>query len=145
MDLIYGNIRGFLTEDILVNHNKILVHGHFCLMKNEKVNRPGAINIIDLANIDTCAFIATDDLGRSFEDGSFEVLGRIDSSDSISPCSTHALTCAAFGCFSANAGLIVPTAIARNNHVIFIEFSFCGVFVAAITLTERSDFWVTLY
>ena len=50
-------------------------------LKNEKINRPGAINIIDLANIDSCAFIATDDLGRYFEDGSFEVLGRLDSSD----------------------------------------------------------------
>jgi phenylacetate-coenzyme A ligase PaaK-like adenylate-forming protein len=43
--------------------------------------RTGAINIIDLANIETCCFIATDDLGRMNEDGSFEVLGRIDQSD----------------------------------------------------------------
>ncbi len=41
----------------------------------------GVINIIDLANIDTCAFIATDDLGRLHPDGSFEVLGRRDNSD----------------------------------------------------------------
>lgn len=47
----------------------------------EKPNRPGAINVIDLANIDTCSFIATDDLGRVFEDGTFEVLGRLDFSD----------------------------------------------------------------
>jgi len=50
-------------------------------LKIEKINRPGAINIIDLANIDTCSFIATEDLGRVHEDGSFEVLGRLDSSD----------------------------------------------------------------
>ncbi|BDS12263.1 acyl transferase [Aureispira anguillae] len=43
--------------------------------------KTGGINIIDLANIDTCSFIATDDLGRSFEDGSFSVLGRFDASD----------------------------------------------------------------
>ncbi len=43
--------------------------------------RVGGINIIDLANLDSCAFIATDDLGRGYEDGSFEVLGRLDNSD----------------------------------------------------------------
>ncbi len=41
----------------------------------------GILNIIDLANIDSCAFIATDDAGIVYEDGSFEVLGRIDNSD----------------------------------------------------------------
>ncbi len=41
----------------------------------------GGINIIDLANIHSCSFIATGDLGRLHEDGSFEVLGRIDNSD----------------------------------------------------------------
>lgn len=43
--------------------------------------RHGAINIIDLANLDTCAFIATDDLGREDKHGRFEVLGRLDASD----------------------------------------------------------------
>jgi hypothetical protein len=41
----------------------------------------GAINIIDLANIYSCSFIATDDAGRLYPDGSFEVLGRMDNSD----------------------------------------------------------------
>lgn len=41
----------------------------------------GAINIIDLANIYSCSFIATDDAGKLYSDGSFEVLGRIDNSD----------------------------------------------------------------
>lgn len=41
----------------------------------------GIINIIDLANIYSCSFIATDDLGVLHKDGSFEVLGRIDNSD----------------------------------------------------------------
>jgi non-ribosomal peptide synthetase component F len=41
----------------------------------------GGINIIDLANIHSCSFIATDDLGRRHEDGSLEVLGRIDNTD----------------------------------------------------------------
>jgi phenylacetate-coenzyme A ligase PaaK-like adenylate-forming protein len=41
----------------------------------------GVINIIDLANIYSCSFIATDDAGKINADGSFEVLGRIDGSD----------------------------------------------------------------
>ncbi|HZY80916.1 MAG TPA: acyl transferase [Cyclobacteriaceae bacterium] len=41
----------------------------------------GGINIIDLANIRTCAFIETQDLGKMGERGSFEVLGRMDNSD----------------------------------------------------------------
>lgn len=40
-----------------------------------------ALNIIDLANIHSCAFIATDDLGIVYPNGSFEVLGRLDHSD----------------------------------------------------------------
>lgn len=41
----------------------------------------GGINIIDLANINSCSFLATQDLGRTFHDGSFEILGRYDNSD----------------------------------------------------------------
>lgn len=41
----------------------------------------GIINVIDLANIYSCCFIATEDVGRVYEDGSFEVQGRVDNSD----------------------------------------------------------------
>lgn len=41
----------------------------------------GLINIIDLANIYSCSFISTDDAGKLYPDGSFEVLGRADNSD----------------------------------------------------------------
>lgn len=41
----------------------------------------GGINIIDLANLNSCAFIATSDLGIVYPDGSFEVAGRFDASD----------------------------------------------------------------
>jgi len=41
----------------------------------------GAINVIDLANLYSCAFLATDDVGRLYNNGSFEVLGRLDNSD----------------------------------------------------------------
>jgi phenylacetate-coenzyme A ligase PaaK-like adenylate-forming protein len=42
---------------------------------------PGILNIIDLANLFSCSFIATDDVGKINELGSFEVLGRIDNTD----------------------------------------------------------------
>jgi hypothetical protein len=44
-------------------------------------NQTGGINVIDLANLNSCSFIATQDLGKKREDGSFEVLGRFDSGD----------------------------------------------------------------
>jgi phenylacetate-coenzyme A ligase PaaK-like adenylate-forming protein len=43
--------------------------------------KTGGVNIIDLANINSCSFVATQDLGKVYEDGSFEVLGRFDNSD----------------------------------------------------------------
>jgi hypothetical protein len=43
--------------------------------------KTGVLNIVDLANFHTCSFIATEDLGRVWEDGTFEVLGRLDDSD----------------------------------------------------------------
>ncbi|MEQ9412448.1 MAG: acyl transferase [Cyclobacteriaceae bacterium] len=46
-----------------------------------EVGKTGGINVIDLSNIYTCAFVETQDLGRIRQDGSFEVLGRIDNSD----------------------------------------------------------------
>jgi phenylacetate-coenzyme A ligase PaaK-like adenylate-forming protein len=47
----------------------------------EKEGRTGAINIIDLANVHSCSFIATQDLGKTLPGGKFQVLGRIDHSD----------------------------------------------------------------
>ena len=44
-------------------------------------NKTGGINVIDLANINSCAFIATQDLGKKYENQTFEVLGRFDNSD----------------------------------------------------------------
>ncbi len=48
------------------------------IFSNEKT---GGINVIDLANINSCSFIATQDLGKVYKNGSFEVLGRFDHSD----------------------------------------------------------------
>jgi phenylacetate-coenzyme A ligase PaaK-like adenylate-forming protein len=43
--------------------------------------KTGGINVIDLANINSCSFIATQDLGKKYHNNSFEVLGRFDNSD----------------------------------------------------------------
>ncbi len=43
--------------------------------------RTGGINVVDLANLYSCSFIATQDLGRVDKDGNFEILGRFDASD----------------------------------------------------------------
>lgn len=43
--------------------------------------KTGCINVIDLANINSCSFVATQDLGRIYKNGAFEVIGRFDNSD----------------------------------------------------------------
>ncbi len=43
--------------------------------------KSGVVNVIDLANVYSCSFIATDDAGVLYPDGNFEILGRIDNSD----------------------------------------------------------------
>ena len=50
----------------------------------------GAVNVIDLANIYSCSFIATDDAAKIYPDGTFEILGRLDNSD-IRGCSLLSL------------------------------------------------------
>lgn len=45
------------------------------------LGRSGGLNLVDLANLDSCSFIATSDIGRCRADGQFEVLGRLDASD----------------------------------------------------------------
>jgi phenylacetate-coenzyme A ligase PaaK-like adenylate-forming protein len=46
-----------------------------------KIKGRGVLHIIDLANIYSCSFIATQDMGEIYEDGTFKVLGRVDNSD----------------------------------------------------------------
>ncbi len=47
----------------------------------QKTGKTGGINIIDLANINSCSFIATQDLGKVYNDKTFEIIGRFDNSD----------------------------------------------------------------
>jgi hypothetical protein len=55
-----------------------------------KPGQTGGINVIDLANFNSCSFIATNDLGKLHKDQQFEVLGRFDHSD-IRGCNLMAL------------------------------------------------------
>ena len=54
------------------------VEDPFTYLPHEKT---GGINVIDFANLYSCSFIETQDLGKTYPDGSFEVLGRFDHSD----------------------------------------------------------------
>lgn len=54
------------------------VNDPFTYLNNRKT---GGINVIDLANLYSCSFIETKDLGKINEDGSFEIMGRFDNSD----------------------------------------------------------------
>lgn len=47
----------------------------------QALSKTGGINIIDLANYNSCSFIATQDLGKVHQNGSFEIIGRFDNSD----------------------------------------------------------------
>ena len=60
------------------------------LLDARKQTVTGGLNIIDLANIYSCSFIATEDIARIHPDESFEVLGRMDHSD-IRGCSLLAI------------------------------------------------------
>lgn len=53
-------------------------------------NKTGGINVIDLANINSCSFIATQDLGKVYDNEQFEIIGRFDNSD-IRGCNLMAL------------------------------------------------------
>jgi hypothetical protein len=60
---------------------KILIRDTNDPLQMLPAGQTGGINIIDLANMYSCSFIATQDLGKLHPDGSFEVLGRFDDSD----------------------------------------------------------------
>ncbi|MEN9414569.1 MAG: hypothetical protein RLZ62_873 [Bacteroidota bacterium] len=54
------------------------INDPFCTVQPGKT---GVLNIIDLANLDTVSFIQTEDVGRVYPDGTFEVLGRLDAAE----------------------------------------------------------------
>lgn len=63
------------------NWMRILIRNAEDPFSYEPEGRTGAVNIIDLANIHSCCFIATQDLGKNLSGDKFQVLGRIDHSD----------------------------------------------------------------
>lgn len=78
-----------LSQSYLISNNiyqcppwmKILIRNNNDPFEiRETTGYSGAVNVIDMANIDSCAFIATDDIGRIHKDG-FELNGRLDNSD----------------------------------------------------------------
>ena len=60
---------------------QILVRDTEDALSYVREGKTGGINVIDLANINSCSFIATQDLGKKYPNGSFEILGRFDHSD----------------------------------------------------------------
>ena len=60
---------------------KILTRDPEDALSIQPIGKSGGVNVIDLANINSCAFIATQDLGKIHFNGSFEILGRFDESD----------------------------------------------------------------
>jgi hypothetical protein len=79
---------GWMRVLVREEDDPLLVKGAASIMQGASMN--GVMNVIDLANVYSCAFIATDDAGRLYPDGSFEVLGRMDNSD-IRGCSLMVL------------------------------------------------------
>jgi hypothetical protein len=63
------------------NWMQILIRETEDALSYVKEGKTGGINVIDLANINSCSFIATQDLGKKYRNHSFEVLGRFDNSD----------------------------------------------------------------
>jgi hypothetical protein len=60
---------------------RVYARPHNDPMGNFITGETGRLHVVDLANVYSCSFIATDDLGKVYPDGSFEVLGRTDHSD----------------------------------------------------------------
>jgi hypothetical protein len=60
---------------------KVLLRDMYDPLSYPAASHAGAINIIDLANIYSCSFIETKDIGQSLPDGGFKVLGRLDNSE----------------------------------------------------------------
>lgn len=62
------------------NQMKIMIRDTYDPLSYVGFNRTGGVNVIDLANLYSCSFIATEDLGIGFRDGSFQIRGRMENS-----------------------------------------------------------------
>ncbi|QSS96183.1 acyl transferase [Psychroflexus sp. ALD_RP9] len=71
-------------------HLRFLIRDPEDALNYQKSNKTGGINVIDLANLYSCSFIATQDLGKVIDENSYEILGRFDQSD-VRGCNLMAL------------------------------------------------------
>ena len=62
-------------------HMKILLRDTEDALSYVEDGKTGGINVIDLANLNSCSFIATQDLGKKINTNAYEILGRFDNSD----------------------------------------------------------------
>jgi phenylacetate-coenzyme A ligase PaaK-like adenylate-forming protein len=83
----YSNGNGVFT---CPNWMKVLTRDPEDALSIHTKSKTGGLNIIDLANVNSCSFIATQDLGKVHPNGTFDVVGRFDSSD-IRGCNLMAL------------------------------------------------------
>jgi phenylacetate-coenzyme A ligase PaaK-like adenylate-forming protein len=60
---------------------RVIARDPYDPMSYAGAGKTGALNIIDLANLYSCSFLSVSDLGKVYEDGSFEVIGRMDNAD----------------------------------------------------------------
>ena len=60
---------------------KVLIRDTEDPLSIQSYGKTGGLNVIDLANVNSCSFVATQDLGKQYADGGFEILGRFDHSD----------------------------------------------------------------
>ena len=74
----YSNGKGIFTCPPWM---KILTRDTEDPLTVQQSGKTGGINVIDLANYNSCSFIATQDLGKVHTDNSFEIIGRFDNSD----------------------------------------------------------------
>lgn len=76
--------QAYTQGDISFSQNdflRVYIHQTNDPLTAERLHKPGLLSLMDLANIDSCSFIQTEDIGIVRADGHFEVLGRADASD----------------------------------------------------------------
>ncbi|MBF0596442.1 LuxE/PaaK family acyltransferase [Faecalibacter rhinopitheci] len=78
--LSQGYSRGDLTFKT-PNWMRIMIRETEDPLNYVSIGKSGGVNVIDLANVNSCSFIATDDLGKKVSENQFEILGRFDHSD----------------------------------------------------------------
>lgn len=74
----YSNPNMVFVPSPTMRCSAVEINDPFCLAAP---GRTGVLQVADLANVDTCSFLATEDVGQVYADGSFTVLGRLDAAE----------------------------------------------------------------